>query len=278
MLPLLLAFATAAPPEVSVIPVLPPGPLVAARQVPPVAPPPTAQIMPPPAQPGPLPQPQQSNWNRLFAPPPAEMCSPPTVQPFYKQPRVCPVAICECDDAPPASRPARLWVKEFSRAASVPLPRFDQNGQTVCGDGLIIYEGMRLTVDPDTGLYDLTFTATVPSTSVILRMQLSFTKTSTDPAHIKIGDGAPCPEPYTLTLPPIVMHPPRDAKPGDPVGNTFHISHRGYSTLFLKDRGVPVATEALGGHMPETITRHWEIKRDGTARFGTPVAIQDQNR
>ena len=273
MLPLLLAFTTAAPPEVTVIPALPPGPLVAARQALPLTPP-NNPIMPPPVQPGP--QPQPSTWNRLFAPPPAEMCSPPTVQPFYKQPRVCPVAICECDDAPPASKPTRLWVKEFSSAASVPLPRFDQSGQTVCGDGLIIYEGMRLTVDPDTGLYDLTFTATVPSTSVILRMQLSFT--STDHAHMKIVDGVCIPDRYTLTLPPIPMHPPRDAKPGDPVDNTFHISHRGYSTLFLKDRVVPVATDAKGGTPPVRIDRGWEVKRDGTARFGTPVAIQDPNR
>ena len=242
MLPLLLALSTAAPPEVPIAPDL---------QMP--------MPKPPTMPPGP---PPQRTWNRMF--PPAEMCAPPAVQPFYKQPRVCPVAVCECDGGGAAvAKWGSTWVKEFSGAASVPIPRFDQNGSPVCGDGLIIYEGMRLTVDPETGLYDLTFTASVPNTSAVLRMQLTFTDSE------KL---------YTLTLPPIPMHPPRDAKPGDPVGTTFHIAHRGYSTLFLAQTPSRPTTEEPNCRPLAKIDCTWQVKRDGTARFGTPVAILAPNR
>lgn len=244
-----------------------------------------------PGQPSPsCPDCRPPTWNRMFPSP--EICPGPVIQPFYRHPRVCLIDVCPCvDDAPGGRVPARIWVKEFSCPAFVPLPRFDADGHPVPGDGLVIYEGMRLTVDPDTGAYDLTFTATTPGMPVTFRLQLTFWRC--DPF------GAV--ERYTLTLPPIRMEMPRDARPGDPVAKTFQIAHRGQSTLFMdKTRlvnreaytfgcvPVPLSlaskkvantfTEGPHCRVPTTIDCNWEVKRDGTARFGTPVAIEDPNR
>ena len=64
------------------------------------------------------------------------------------------------------------------------------------------------------------------------------------------------------------MEPKRDAKIGDTTAWTFHIAHRGYSTLFVKSRESQLAI----------IDQNWTVKRDAVARFGTPIAIEDPNR
>jgi hypothetical protein len=206
-------------------------------------------------------------WNRYFKP--AGDCAGPGLFPFQLQPRVCPVGVCDCSPQVPEKTVCHPWVKEFSCAAFIPYPRFDRDGRSVPGDGLIIYEGMQLTVDPRTGTYDLTFTATVPAMPVDLRLQLEFIK--------------PCPgqetECYRLTLPPLRLEPKRDAKPTDLTAWTFHIAHRGYSTLFVeKGMLTNVSTDDGKCCPPLTIDCNWTVKRDAVARFGTPIAIDDPNR
>ncbi|VTR93983.1 unnamed protein product [Gemmata massiliana] len=210
------------------------------------------------------PIPAASTWDRMF---PSGHCAGPALQPFQKQPRVCPVAVCACDSE--ASLPSKsiAWVKEFHTAAHVPYPRYDLSGCPVEGDGLLIYEGMRFAVDQKTGNYDLTFTATVPAMPVLLRLQLTLTS----------PDGK---QEYKLTLPMIRMEPPRDAKPGDPAPRTFHVAHRGYSSLlFDPKQGIPPSQwDRQTATLKATIDNTWVITRTGTARFGTPIAIDDPNR
>lgn len=233
----------------------------------------------------PLPQgaPATPTWDRMF--PSAGPCAGPALQPFQKQPRVCAVAVCECGPDEKDAKSNRAWVKEFHDPAHIAYPRFDIEGRPVPGDGLLIYEGMRLAVDPVTGKYDLTFTATVPAMPVTLRLQLVLVENkltgAQDPvtkAWIKVPD--PTARRYTLTLPPIRMQPPRDAVAGDPTPNTFHIAHRGYSSLFLDPkRGTDDGRLYAADCPPQgPIDCTWLVSRVGTARFGTPIAIDDPNR
>jgi hypothetical protein len=199
----------------------------------------------------------------------AGWCPPLIVQAFQRLPRVCPVIPCPCDPVEGSAYHPQVWVKEFHHAAHVPLPRFTLEGNPVQAEGLLIYEGMRLTVDPHTGNYDVSFTATVPNMPVTLRMQLILT----NPVNPQ--------DQYRLTLPPIRMQPPKDARPGDPTPNTFHVAHRGYSSLFLDERHWPHAQRApvpADCRPQPAINCHWMLTRVGTARFGTPVAIDDPNR
>ncbi|MDY3560347.1 hypothetical protein R5W23_001580 [Gemmata sp. JC673] len=153
----------------------------------------------------------------------------------------------------------------------------------------MIYEGMRLEIDPITGKYDLTFTASVPAMPVTFRLQLVFVEAKyktienpvrepNHPATVQVLD--PEARKYTITLPPIRMQPPRDAEPGDPTPRTFHIAHRGYSSLFLDPkRGTSDdRTNVASCHPQGPIDCTWTVSRTGTARFGTPVAIDDPNR
>ena len=248
----------------------------------------------PPIQPD-LPPPQCApatpTWDRMF--PASGLCAGRGLQPFDLQPRVCGVKVCGCDPETEDSVKNRAWVKEFHTPAFVPYPRFDITGRPVPGDGVLIYEGMRLAVDPITGKYDLTFTATVPAMPVNLRLQLVFLENKqTDVQDPVTGKWIKVPAQdagrYTLTLPPIRMEPPRDAQPGDPTPRTFHIAHRGYSSLFLDlSKLFPGAKEFAPSTQIKTdrpcgtdgpITCSWTVSRVGTARFGTPIAIDDPNR
>src|SRR6185436_6717076 len=75
---------------------------------------------------------------------------------------------------------------------------------------------------------------------------------------------------YTLTLPPIRMEMPRDARPGDPVAKTFQVAHRGQSSLFVEPRPANVFEDVAAcrkdGPCPVAvpITCQWEVRRDGT--------------
>lgn len=206
-------------------------------------------------------KPDCPTWNHYFNC--KSSCGGTGMYPFAKQPRVCPVEVCPCEPgADSDTAKPNVWVKEFSSAAFIEYPRFTLDGERVPGNGLIIYEGMQLVVDPDSGKYDLTFTVTLPEMPANLRLQLVFRN--------KTGEA------YTLTLPPIRLEPKRDAKAGDPAGWTYNVSHRGYSTLFRTVKS-PVHRAADGEH-PAQITSAWTLSRSGTARFGTPIAVEDTNR
>lgn len=213
-------------------------------------------------------------------------CPPPAVHPFQRLPRICPALPCVCGDAAGRPEPV-LWVKDFHDAAHFPLPRFAADGTPLCLDGLLIYEGMRLTVYP-TGAYDVSFTATVPDMPVTIRLQLVLT----EPA-------ATAPRVYRLTLPPIRLEPRADVKAGDPTANTFHVAHRGFSALLTAPSQTVGMVGMVGprvGHSwgwgvvwrpmaaittPEgsaVVTDQWHLTRVGTARFGTPVAATDPFR
>ena len=184
------------------------------------------------------------------------------IQPFQRVPVLRPVGPAN-DRGNPHPLEGDRWVKEFPHAAHFPLPRFDQAQVPVGADGLLIYEGMRLTVDKNTGEYDVEFTAAIPETPVTVRLQLVFTRPGTFP-----------PVEYRLTLPPFRLEPDRGAKPGDPTGNNFHVHHRGYSTQF---RGKQSGDKESRTGLPMLADDCWEVTRVGTARFGTPTAL-DRDR
>lgn len=262
MVPLVLAvtagFADPGPPPPPARPV----PLHA-----PAAEPPAAPHLPPDGRAADVPQ----NRGEHAAATSQPACpSTMTAHPFQRLPRVCPVPSCLCAEellgpgqhdghahaagprAADALAPKVLFVKEFDQAASIPLPRFTAAGCPLPTDGLVIYEGMRLVVYYDGG-YELSFTATVPDMLVVLRLQLVFA-----------DDGQPDgPSARRITLPPIRMAPGKDHVPGEDRGVTFSVSHRGYSSLFAPG-GAVKADKAL--------------YRIGTARFGTPIALEDPYR
>jgi len=180
-------------------------------------------------------------------------CSGPVLHPFQRLPRVCPVVPCLCNEGGTDGNKKPAWVQEFHHAAHFPLPRFAGDGTPIIGDGLLIYEGMRLTVYSN-GVYDLSFTATVPDMPVTVRLQLGFAR----------GKGSEVE--YSLTLPPIRMEP-KKGRGGD--ANTFHITHRGQSTLFVPKYALLPCSPIDSG---------WKVCRSGTARFGTPIDSDDPNR
>jgi len=211
---------------------------------------PAPALLPPATAAGPV-QPPDGKWAAAGLP-----CPGPAAHPFQRLPRICLLKACECDSAGTALG-AAYWVKEFHDAAHVPLPRFTIDGHAVCHDGLLIYEGMRVTVYKN-GVYDVSFTAEVPDMPVTLRLQLVLQRPEKS-AHPR-GE-------YRLTLPPFRLEPKTDARPGDPAANTFHVAHRGFSSVLVEERGDQ-----------QHVLPGWQVTRVGTARFGTPVAITDPNR
>lgn len=241
---------------------------------------PTPIVIPPPPPTNPLAQPSPTPlWDHFTQHP---GCPGLITQPFQMLPRICPVMPCPCDDhsnggAHGATRPCP-WIKEFHHAAHFPYPRFAPDGTLIPLDGLLIYEGMRLTVDPATGLYDVAFTATVPNMPVTVRMQLVF-DAPLDPAKGLL------PRQYRITLPPFRLEPKRGAKPGDASAFTFHVAHRGYSGLF-RDTSLSLAIVQVpnlispagpGCCQPDFIDCRWAVSRVGTARFGSLTAVDDLN-
>lgn len=216
-------------------------------------------LVPGAAIPGPLP-PAQAALQAQAA------CPGSMIQPFLRLPHVHLVGPCTDGQSGADLDLQGRWVKEFADAAQFPLPRYDLNRTLMPGDGLLIYEGMRLTVYPKSGIYDLEFTATVPETPVTVRLQLEFAR------PLVVGSIEPGCGPYRLTLPPIRLEPNRDAKPGDTAANTFNVHHRGYSSLF-SDSTPPSVCESK-----PLIGCGWSVTRKGTARFGTPVAIDESYR
>ena len=188
-------------------------------------------------------------------------CAGPSLQSFLRLPTVRSVGPCVTGASEAEKLSQTLCIHEFAKAAHFPLPRYDLVGNFDSRDGLLIYEGMRLSVNPSTGVYDVEFTATVPSTPVTVHLQLLFTPRI--PHHQF--------ECYRLTLPPIRLEPPTRAALGDPSVNTFHVNHRGYFFLFQR------TSAAKAGPSPLDLVG-WDVGRTGTARFGTPVAVDDLGR
>ena len=199
--------------------------------------------------------------------------------PFLRVPKVTPVEECRGTVADGKCDPAHTWKHTWHAAARFKVPRFDQGGQAMEGDSLVIYEGMVLSVNNVTGVYDLSFTATAPPTAVTLRLQLQF---SGDPA----GQEA-----IRLTLPPVRIDTDETAKSGDNSGRTIRIHHRGYSELFISWESVAASRRSQSSDLIEkqpvdrsgqqhlTITEKWTIARTGTARFGSArINADDQDR
>lgn len=198
--------------------------------------------------------------------------------PFLRTPRIEFLGPCRDGSAEAncASTTAKTWKHTFHRAARFSIPRYGQQQQPIEQDGLLIYEGMTLTVNPETGVYDLNFTATAPPTTVTVRMQLQF-------SHKNINDSGK--DPIRLTLPPITIESDSNTKPGDGSGTTLKVNHRGYSELFLNPKNNSRSTNSdlkldpafkSGNYQ---IDSNWKIIRAGSARFGSGSAnADDTNR
>ncbi len=201
--------------------------------------------------------------------------------PFLRSPHQEPLGPCKdgsgCGDAPKL-RDDTHWRHTFHTAARFSIPRFSQQGEPVEADGVVIYEGMRLTVNHQTGVYDLSFTATTPPTPVMVRLQLIF--------HPP-GEPDKC---VRLTLPPIDLEP-EAGKSSRSAGTTVRVSHRGFSELFLDPSAQSVSSDLLAkpplstlppsGFEPDVpavrVTKDWTVVRAGTARFGSALTTGDDS-
>lgn len=175
--------------------------------------------------------------------------------PFLRLPKVSVVEECQTAAGDGKCDPACIWKHTWHTAAKFTVPRFDLAGEPMDGDALVIYEGMTLTVNQLTGVYDLSFTATHPPIPVTLRLQLAFV-----PPPERLA------EPVRLTLPPIRFDADNST---DTDGRTVRVHHRGQSDLFLKSDGIPNpmrTTDPIPGFYIDESAR---VVRLGTARFGS---------
>ena len=173
-------------------------------------------------------------------------------------------------------------------AAHFPIPRFNAMGSPVSSDGVVIYEGMKFTVDSSTGYYEVSFTATAPNIPVLVRLQLELTQSSTLSALTPKQS-------IILTLPPIMINPTREARAGDPLGTTVAINHRGYSAALNGNRTTtmvfPTSTtfekpehsyldienmRKTGTKPVAYANENWIVTRKGTARFGLNAPTSDE--
>ncbi len=207
-------------------------------------------------------------------------CPPPNdpAAPFLRLPKFTDVEECRGGDATEACG-GKTWSHTFHTAARFTLPRYGLNQEPLEGDAFVIYEGMKLTVNETNGVYDLSFTATVPTRPVTVRLQLLFRD-------------SPVARPIRLTLPPMRLENDESTASGDNSGRTVRIQHRGFSELFLHPlmqgpsndllRKLPVFA---GFGMPPPpvesgcfqITKEWEIQRAGTAHFGSARINSDED-
>ena len=189
--------------------------------------------------------------------------------PFLRTPRVEALAPCRGTSTEGAKCSTGVWSHTFVGAAFFPIPRFGPEGEPVTADGLVIYEGMKLTVNYTTGHYDLSFTATAPNVPVTVRLQLELSRSGTAAEADSIR----------LTLPPIVIEPSPAARAGDPAGTTVAINHRGYSAALNRDpKTVLVFTNLLPHARTAThplVNPEWHVRRLGTARFGLNAPTAD---
>ncbi len=180
--------------------------------------------------------------------------------PFLRLPKVSVVEECQTAAGDGKCDPACIWKHTWHTAAKFTVPRFDPAGEPMDGDALVIYEGMTLTVNQLTGVYDLSFTATHPPIPVTLRLQLAFV-----PPPERLA------EPVRLTLPPIRFDADNST---DTDGRTVRVHHRGQSDLFIKPRPIPnsypyaARSTDLDPFHPQPDDRY-KVVRLGTARFGS---------
>ena len=193
--------------------------------------------------------------------------------PFLRTPRVELLSACKGTSPTPATCGAERWSHTFTGAAHFPITRFGPAGEPVETEGLVIYEGMKLTVDRDSGHYDLSFTATAPNVPVTVRLQLGFSKDMFGPNN----------DLFRLTLPPIVIEPSYEAaKTGYAGGTTVSVNHRGDSAVLHQRRQTvlvlppwvpyPLTPPGMG---TQSVDPGWKVRRTGTARFGMGVPTAD---
>lgn len=192
--------------------------------------------------------------------------------PFLRTPKLD--ALGDCKDGSDCGgetdlRKKHQWRHVFSTAAKFSIPRFGQGGEPAEADGVVIYEGMRLTVNHETGVYDLSFTATTPPTPVTIRLQLTFHRPDCPDDCVK------------LTLPPIEIEPTPTSNELRPKANTVRVSHRGFSEVFLCPDKQSDSSDLMGKplglkKMIQPVTSDWAITRAGTARFGSAQATNEE--
>lgn len=191
--------------------------------------------------------------------------------PFLRLPKLDPLGDCKDGGGcgTPVPRGDGLWRHVFTTAARFTVPRFGQGGEPAEADGVVIYEGMRLTVNPNTGVYDLSFTATTPPTPVTLRLQLLFHPPDRPDDAVR------------LTLPPIEIEPVPTTNELRRKANTVRVSHRGFSELFMPAGSQSESSDRMGkDQLPTTKTASqvastWAVVRSGTARFGSAQTTND---
>ncbi len=201
--------------------------------------------------------------------------------PFLRLPKITTIEECRSDGTGNCDVSSG-WVQTFHAAARFNIPKFDRNLEAMETDALIIYEGMKLTVNDKTGVYDVAFTATAPLMPATVRLQMVF-------GHEDLL------KPIRMTLPPIRIESDNPAQSGDNSGRTVRIHHRGQSDLFIKTldakqsafddfKGKPFA-HCLPPSLPLLtprvnpfpISKSWTIRREGTARFGSAQISADDN-
>jgi hypothetical protein len=128
---------------------------------------------------------------------------------------------------------------DFFGPAHFPLPRFGLMGEDLFGEGVVIYEGMRLLCTAE-GHYEVRFTASAPDMPVTLRLQLV----------VLTQEGLA----FSLTLPPAAIVPDEEDVWEDGRNNqhsAWQFRHVGFSPLICR------YFDRLG-----------LVTRQGTARFG----------
>lgn len=147
-------------------------------------------------------------------------------------------------------------VHTFAAVARFPLRDYSLRGDVIERDGLMIYEGMTLAINPD-GRYEVRFRTTTPALPATLRLQFA----------IKLNDR----EWHTLTLPPVKVlcedertHASRNLSSLRRTSNESGVDATldSDTQVFRLEGDFPVlnAQRATG----------WvgEVRRDGSVRFG----------
>lgn len=163
----------------------------------------------------------------------------PTADAFCEIPLARPIQRQGDTDAyvPPTQQKSVSYCCRFAAPAHFPLTEFGPEGESIEREGAVIYEGMRLSVDPE-GRYELQFVVTTPALPTRLRLQLEIVHEIGAEAHT-----------HTLTLPPIEI-PHGFSETGT---SSFAVNARGFSPV-LRDAA---RTRSI-----------LEVRRMGTARFG----------
>ena len=148
-------------------------------------------------------------------------------------------------DADEGSATKKRTSAVFDSPATFAFHENPQHGRLQNTASVVIYEGMSLSVNPETGRYELAFLAEVPITAVVMNLQL----------RIRSANGVEA----TITLAPIVFGADQSADrtlerqtvPG--ATETWRVRRTGYSHVLIK---------------PATDLSNWEVSRHGTVQIG----------